>query len=274
MATENDIQISDIDEIIAHIGTRERDLIAILHAVQEQYNYLPEAALRRICEITEITPADITGVSTFYDRFRHTPVGKHMVHICTGTACHVKGAGLVHDAFCRELKLGPDEDTDADGIFTLQKVACLGCCTLAPVVQIDGVTYGHVKPDSVGNVLKDFLARDGKKPAAGMAVHGGRPEAGEIRVGLGSCCVASGSGKVQDAVKETLDEIGVTTTVKRVGCVGMCHRTPLLEIDVPGRDPVIYDKVAPEDVRRIVLNHYRPDSFLKRLTASFSRRVE
>ncbi|MBN2416706.1 NAD(P)H-dependent oxidoreductase subunit E [bacterium] len=274
MAAENDIRITDIDEIVARTGGRERDLIAILHAVQHTYNYLPEAALRRICEITEITPADITGVSTFYDRFRHTPVGKHMVHICTGTACHVKGAGLVYEAFCRELKLAPDEDTDADRLFTLQKVACLGCCTLAPVVQIDGVTYGHVKPDSVGKVLKDFLARKGRKPAAGMVVHAGRPEAGEIRIGLGSCCIAGGSASVQDAVRETLDEIGVSTTVKRVGCVGMCHRTPLLEIDLPGREPVLYDKVAPQDVRRIVLTHYRPDSLWKRLAAAVTRRVE
>ena len=82
-----------------------------VQAIQDRYRYLPEAALRRVCEVTDITPAAIAGVSTFYTQFRHKPVVKHIVQVCNGTACHVKSAELVHDAFSRELKVGENEDT-------------------------------------------------------------------------------------------------------------------------------------------------------------------
>lgn len=274
MKPEQEFITAEIDALVEDIGTREKDLIPILHAVQKKFNYLPETILRRICEITDITPAEITGVSTFYNQFRLKPIGQHLIHICIGTACHVKGAGLVYDVFCRELSISGDEDTDPEGQFTLQKVACLGCCTLAPVVQIDGVTYGHLKPSAVSRVLEDFLALKDKKATTVTARDSGRVEAGEIRIGLGSCCIASGSGKVQEELEKCLSDIGVRITVKRVGCVGMCHRTPLLEIERPNEEPVIYDSVAPEDVRNIILNHYKPDSFIKRLTASVLRTVE
>ncbi|NOQ96856.1 MAG: proton-conducting membrane transporter, partial [Calditrichae bacterium] len=113
----------EVDQILAHTGTRQHNVIPILHAIQKKYNYLPEAALHRVCESTEISPATIYGVSTFYDQFRHTPVGKHLIHICTGTACHVKGADLVIDAFYRELSFPEGTDTDDKGEFTVQKVA-------------------------------------------------------------------------------------------------------------------------------------------------------
>jgi NADH:ubiquinone oxidoreductase subunit E len=148
----------DIDLIVAETGGMSNSVIPILHAIQKKYNYLPEAALRRVCEITDITPASITGVSTFYSQFRHTPVGKHIISVCTGTACHVKGSERVYEAFFRELRIAGSRDTDPDGLFTVQKVACLGCCTLAPVVQIDGVTYGHVSTGTVHKVLDDFLS--------------------------------------------------------------------------------------------------------------------
>ena len=88
-------------------------VIPILQAIQEHYRYLPQEALERVCELTEITPAAITGVSTFYTQFRHRPVGRHMISVCHGTACHVKGAGLIQDAVEQHLGLAPGEDTDA-----------------------------------------------------------------------------------------------------------------------------------------------------------------
>ena len=158
MAVDENIIRTDIDLIIHENGTSESAVIPILHAIQKKYNYLPEIALRRVCETTDISPASITGVSTFYTQFRHTPVGKYIIRLCNGTACHVKGAGLVYDAFFRELKIVDNEDTDPEGLFTIQKVACLGCCTLAPVVQIDDITYGHVNTHTVSHILKDILS--------------------------------------------------------------------------------------------------------------------
>ncbi len=256
----------DIDRIVAEIGHTQGALIAILHAIQKKYHYLPEDALRRVCEITDITPASITGVSTFYSQFRHTPVGKHLICVCNGTACHVKGAGLVYDSFMRELKIAEKLDTDADNLFTVQTVACLGCCTLAPVVQIDDVIYGHVAGNNIPNILQDFLSRRSGGDNGGRVERSVPPESGEIRIGLDSCCVASGSGKVQKELERCLLETGVEAKVKRVGCVGMCRRAPLLEVIPPNREPVFYEKVRPEEVRRILLRHYTPGSALKRVT--------
>ena len=111
-------------------------------------------------------------------------------------------------------------------------MACLGCCTLAPVVQIDGITYGRLAPTMVGEVIDDFLAaaEAGAAAAAGRGPVRPRQNVGEIRVGLGSCCVAQGSGTVHRAIEEALAESGAPAVVKRVGCVGMCHQTPLVEL--------------------------------------------
>ena len=254
-----------VERIIKKHGATPDALIPILQAIQDDYKYLPQSALKAVCEKTAITPAAITGVSTFYTQFRHAPVGEHIVQVCNGTACHVKGAELVADAFRRELHVPEDGDTDPDGVFTIQKVACLGCCTLAPVVQIDEVTYGHVQPDSVNNVIRDFLSREHHQATQKVVHQDSIEDVGEIRIGLGSCCVASGSGEVQEALEHTLAETGVQTSIKRVGCVGMCHRVPLLEIAPPHGEPVLYDRVSPDDVRTIVLRHFKPASRKKRL---------
>jgi len=271
MKLETDSIHAFVDQIVGEIGTQAGDVIPILHAIQEKYNYLPEPVLRRVCEITEITPAAITGVSTFYSQFRHTPIGQHLIRVCTGTACHVKGSELVYDAFCRELYIKESQDTDPDGQFTVQKIACLGCCTIAPVVQIDDVTYGHVKIEGVANILQDFLHYKGRKRVEPRDRKIRAADAGEIKIGLGSCCVASGSRRVQQALEKCLEETGVNTQVKRVGCVGMCHRTPLLEVSVPNKDPILYESVQPEDVRRIVLKNYKPRTLRQRIkNAAFS----
>jgi len=260
-----------VDQIVDEIGTKAGDVIPILHAIQREYNYLPESALRRVCKITNITPAAITGVSTFYSQFRHTPIGQHIIRVCVGTACHVKGSELVHDAFCRELFIVEGQDTDPEGRFTLQKIACLGCCTIAPVVQIDDVTYGHVKIEGVANILQDFSHHESRKIVESRDRKIQTEDAGEIKIGLGSCCVASGSRRVQQALEMCLEETGIHTQVKRVGCVGMCHRTPLLEVSVPDKDPILYDSVQPEDVRGIVLRHYKPKTLRQRIkNAAFS----
>ena len=271
MKLETDTIPAFVDQIVGEIGTQAGDVIPILHAIQEKYNYLPEPVLRRVCEITEITPAAITGVSTFYSQFRHTPTGQHIIRVCTGTACHVKGSELVYDAFYRELDIKESQDTDPEGQFTVQKIACLGCCTIAPVVQIDDVTYGHVKIEGVANILQDFLHYKGRKRVEPRDRKIRAADAGEIKIGLGSCCVASGSRRVQQALEKCLEETGVNTQVKRVGCVGMCHRTPLLEVSVPNKDPILYDSVQPEDVRRIVLKNYKPRTLRQRIkNAAFS----
>jgi len=267
--------IQIVDQVIAKRGTSPDAAIPILQDIQQEFNYLPEDALKHVCEITEITPARISGISTFYTQFRHQPAGKHIIRVCTGTACHVKGATRVYDAIARELKLTNGQETDTKGLFTLETVACLGCCTLAPVLKIDEVTYGHILPEKVGEILQDFLSKslnanhqkpvDRKKNSELM---------GEIRIGLGSCCVASGSEEVKQELDKILTETKINVTVKQVGCVGVCNQVPIMEIIKPGQEPAFYTKLKPEEVKEIVLSHFQPTGFFNKLKNDFVNTFE
>jgi len=264
-----------IDGIISRHGTSVEYVIPILQEIQQEFHFLPEAALKRVCEITEITPARITGISTFYTQFRHQEAGKHTIRVCTGTACHVKGALHVYDAFRRELKLGDHEDTDAGRTFTIEKVSCLGCCTLAPVIKIDEVTYGHVLPEKTGEIMRDFLEKNHIVKSVYQEVRTLKlHEQGEIRIGLGSCCIASGSFDVKAELERTLAETKINVNIKQVGCVGICNQVPVLEVVKPGEKTAFYAKIRPEDVREVVLNHFRPEGLLNRLKTRFSGVVE
>ena len=265
---------SDIESILALTGTGRDAVIPILQAVQRKFNYLPEEDLREVCSLTDITPDQIIGVASFYSQFRLKPVGKHMIRVCVGTACHVKGSSLIFDAMHRELKLNGTEETDAAGLYTLEKVSCLGCCTLAPVVQIDGITYGHVAPDQVGKIMEDFQRQKGKTLRKPFRTGEGKEIEGEIRIGLGSCCVASGSEGIRDAVEATVSDNGLRVKLKSVGCVGMCHQVPLMEIVPAGGESVLYTHVDPKDVKSIIEKHFNPPSLLKKLSVKALNLIE
>ncbi|GAH46970.1 unnamed protein product, partial [marine sediment metagenome] len=156
-AAGDEMDLTVVDEIIARVGRDESAVIPMLQAIQAEFRYLPRRALEYVCEKTDITASRIAGVSTFYSQFRHRPLGKHVIRVCIGTACHVKGANVVHDAVMRHLGIPEGDDTDPDGLFTVEEVACLGCCTLAPVVQIDTITYGHLKAGTVSQMVWDFM---------------------------------------------------------------------------------------------------------------------
>src|SRR5690348_5218058 len=114
--------------------------------------------MQRVCTATQIRPAAITGVASFYDMFRHRPVGQHLVRVCRGTACHVTGAERVDAALRRHLRIPAGEDTDPDGQFTVEEVACLGCCTLAPVVRVGENTFGYATSERAPQIVTDYLA--------------------------------------------------------------------------------------------------------------------
>ncbi len=264
-----------LQKILEKRGRRKESLIPILQDVQKEYRYLPRKILREICRETEITPSDIVGVSTFYDQFRHEPTGEHTICVCTGTACHVKGAGRVLEAFHQQLGIPANEDTDKAGQFTIQKVACLGCCTLAPVVQIDGVTYGHLTAASVPDVLEDFKLNSGRnKKDEKKRIDSSGTEIAAVRVGLGSCCQAQGSKLVHDEVLKIIHELDLDIRVEPVGCVGMCHQTPLLEAVSKKGLSTFYSKVKPEDVRSILLRNYKPKNLFLRFEHRLAKLLE
>lgn len=254
-----------IDDIIEKTGSSKKNLIPLLQAIQNHYNYLPEEALIYLSEKTSITASEVISVASFYKQFRMSPAGKHMIKICVGTACHVKGAGLVYDSFRRHFNLPAGADTDKSGNYTLEKVSCLGCCTLAPVVQVDDVTYGHVAPDQVDQVIADYEIQQNKKGTRKFRKADGSEIKGEIRIGLGSCCVASGSGDIEREVESVVNQNNLRVKLKHVGCVGMCHQVPLVEVVPNEGEPTLYAKVKPEDVKQIVELHFQPAGFFSKI---------
>ncbi len=276
MSDNGDIDLAAIDSVIEAHGQDPGAVIPILQGIQELHNYLPEAALRHVCKATDITAADIAGVSTFYSQFRHRPAGRHTIKVCVGTACHVKGASRIFDAVKRHLGIPDEEDTDNDLLFTVAEVACLGCCTLAPAVQIDETTYGHLTPPTVGNMIDDFLAIQSREESAGgkKKTTGEEESAGEIRVGLGSCCIAGGSQKVRQSLEAAVNKSGVPITVKPVGCVGMCHQTPLVEVVKPDGESTLYAKVPPHETARIVKRHFKSRNVMDRVKSSVSTALD
>jgi NADH-quinone oxidoreductase subunit E len=133
-------------------------LIPLLQSAQGTYGYIPESAIDQISEIVDIPAADIYGVITFYSQFRLKPLGKYLVKICDGTACHVNGAERIAGGIEDELQV-TGNDTTEDGLFTLQKVACLGCCSLSPVIMINGETFGRLTPKKVQQLLKEYKTK-------------------------------------------------------------------------------------------------------------------
>ncbi|MCD8478983.1 MAG: NADH-quinone oxidoreductase subunit NuoE [Candidatus Cloacimonetes bacterium] len=147
---------SMLDAIIGKYRNRSGILIPLLQDVQQTLGYLSKDAMRYLAEQMQIPAADIYGVATFYSMFKLKPQGKHIIRVCKGTACHVSDADGIKDALRNELGLEGEEDTTADMKFTLLEVACLGCCSLAPVIMVDDTTFGKLTPDSIKGILQRY----------------------------------------------------------------------------------------------------------------------
>ena len=147
------VELEFVDKVVAREGRGREAAIPILQALQSHYRYLPLPALRRVCELTEVTPAELVGVASFYSQFRSTPAGRHLVRLCHGTACHVAGIEPIANELRRRLEIPGDRDSDAELRFTLDAVNCLGCCSLAPVMMVDDRVAGRLTPVSACEVL-------------------------------------------------------------------------------------------------------------------------
>jgi len=270
------VDLKFVEESIARLGRKQDAVIPILQALQDHYGYLPGEALSQVCEATEISPASVTGVASFYDMFRHEPVGRHLVRVCHGTACHVTGAELIEQELRRHLEIRPDTDTDDSGLFTVERVACLGCCTLAPVVRIGEQTTGHLSTRRVPGMIKEFLESEDAPKAISSTeeLRNGSLASARIHIGLGSCCMAKGSDRLFHALQESVALTGASVSVKRVGCVGMCHRTPMIEVVRPGKRNAVYAGLPETQARNLVLNHFRPQGFGHKLSRLWTRAVD
>lgn len=143
-------------EIVAKYAGSEGSLIAVLQEIQSRFNHIPLEGMLEVSEKMGIPLSDIYGVATFYHQFRLKPQGKHLISMCSGTACHVKGASINYNTLREKLGMKGDEETTSDGRFTLQRVRCMGACSLAPTMKIDGDIYGKIKPEELDALLAKY----------------------------------------------------------------------------------------------------------------------
>jgi NADH-quinone oxidoreductase subunit E len=148
----------DVSRILEKYSDQQEGLISILEDIQASYSYLPAEALREVAEKTGRSLVDIYGIATFYKAFSLKPRGKHLISVCLGTACHVRGAPVIAEKLMKELKITAGETTP-DNEFTLETVNCLGACALGPIVVVDGHYFSNVKPRDVKQILNKV--RDG-----------------------------------------------------------------------------------------------------------------
>ncbi|RLD58383.1 MAG: NADH-quinone oxidoreductase subunit NuoE [Bacteroidetes bacterium] len=152
------IDLTLIDPLISKYKNKKGNLIPLLQGVQTTYGYLPREAFLKLSDEVGLKLNDMYGVATFYAQFRLHPVGKHIIKVCHGTACHVQNSDGITDALKEELKIN-DGETTKDNLFTLESVACLGCCSLAPVMMIDGETYGKLDNTKAVKIIREINAK-------------------------------------------------------------------------------------------------------------------
>lgn len=151
--------LSLLDPVFDELGASEGSLITVLQRAQEIYGYLPTDVMYAVADRLSVSPARVMGVATFYTQFRLAPVGKYLIMLCKGTACHVNGAETIEKTLCGELGI-KDGETTADGLFSLKTVACLGCCSLSPVMMINEEVFGSLTSQRAVEIINGIRERE------------------------------------------------------------------------------------------------------------------
>lgn len=154
-----DAAAKEAREIAVKIGSEPEKVIPLLQEIQKRHGYLSEELVEAVASEIHIPVSRLYGVATFYSQFRFNPIGKNLIKVCKGTACHVAGAEKIYSIISEELGIVEGETTE-DRLFTLESVACLGCCSLAPVVMVNDSIYGKLSPAKISKILKEYA--DGK----------------------------------------------------------------------------------------------------------------
>ena len=291
-AGQNAIDLKPLDPLIERYRGAKGNLIPLLQGVQKIYGYIPREALVKLSEETDLELNDMYGVATFYSQFRLNPVGKHIIQVCHGTACHVLKAKNITKSLEEFLKIR-DGETTKDGLFTLESVACVGCCSLAPVVVRDGEFHGHLTDKSVIDIIKKaVVVIDGKlyeDPTDNLLIdvikkiekHGEVSEdsiikkqktqeiidlgssgiaAGtkktQVMVGVGSCGIAAGAKKIYAKINALKNAENLDFNLHQTGCIGSCYREPLVEI-IDDSGKYLYGNMDEDKVVEVVEQHIK-----------------
>lgn len=150
---------STIEKIVSDCNWRPGALITMLQRTQEEFGYLPKPALKHLAMSTGISLSSIMGTATFYSQFRLNPVGKYMIRVCHGTACHVGGANEMDAALRNEIGIEADQTTE-DKLFSIEHVACLGCCGLSPVIMVNDEVHGRLQRKDIKKIIKEYRDRE------------------------------------------------------------------------------------------------------------------
>jgi NADH-quinone oxidoreductase subunit E len=152
---EEKAMLDDIRSRLSGFGKQRDNLIPVLQMIQERYGYLSPEAIKMAAQYLEIATCDVYGVATFYNQFRFHPPGRNQIKVCLGTACHVRGSDIILENFERKLGIR-DGETTGDREFSIERVACVGCCALAPVAAVNETIYGHMAPSKVEGLILGF----------------------------------------------------------------------------------------------------------------------
>lgn len=152
---EERAMVEDITAVLPQFNKNRASLIPILQSIQENHSYLATVAIEMVADHLSISPSEVYGVATFYNQFRFHPPGRHQIRVCLGTACHVAGGDIILENFERKLGI-KDGQTTPDREYSVERVACVGCCALAPVAVIDDSVEGHVQPSRVEGIFVQF----------------------------------------------------------------------------------------------------------------------
>ena len=152
---EDEAMLNDIVARLAFYKSQRSNLIAILQMIQEKYSYLSPKSIEMVAKHIGISTCEVYGVATFYNQFRFNPPGRHQIKVCLGTACHVRGGDIILENFERKLEIQAGETTP-DREFSVEKVACVGCCALAPVAVVDEKVQGNISPSKVEGIILGY----------------------------------------------------------------------------------------------------------------------
>lgn len=254
---------------LKQLSQNKTNLIPALQHCQKLFKYIPSFAIEQISQHLKLSIADIYGVITFYEQFKLTPLGKYVIRVCTGTACHVNGANMLIETLQQELQIKTGETTK-DGIFSLFTVACLGCCSLAPAMIINDKTYGQLTPTKIKKILKEYKIKEQQtqrlKPTVDENYENINANVAnlEIFVGMGTCGLSSGAQDIFDTLQKTVHKYSLPINVQKTGCLGMCYKEPIVEIRTK-ENRFIYGQVKKQDVIKIVKNHIIQNKICKDL---------
>ena len=256
-----------VEELMVKHGGTASALIPILNSIQARFRYLPEPMIQIVEDKLGLSRAHIDGVISFYHQFRLKPCGKSLVKVCVGTACHVAGADRLIDQLKRRYAIPEDDDTSPDREVTIEEVACIGCCMLAPAADLDGNILGPTSSNAIAAAVAEPKAEesDGDAVPAHPEPHS-HSHTKSVALCMCSSCRASGSGKVATALQSEIRRRHLPIKLEFTSCEGESFRSPIVHLRDQGHEVARYHNVDPGQVSVMLREVFPPRAGIERIS--------